>query len=186
MKPTAAQVRTTREVVAWYLKHHFKTPDDPGMLPMFCDPARVGAFAVDESAVARGDARALFKLLVTTTMFQRLRDALVLKILRGIPRNDADKLTDLDALASLAEESRCPHAASNRALIEQCDLTKDATTKAGACARNPLVPCHLKRHTELLKRYGRLVGARRRPPAVHRPLDRNSPRLTPPAFAFML
>jgi hypothetical protein len=33
-------------------------------------------------------------------------------------------------------------------------LGKDPVTKQGRCGANPSAPCHLKRHTELLKRYG--------------------------------
>jgi hypothetical protein len=47
----------------------------------------------------------------------------------------------------------CPHLATNLALQEICDLTKNAA-RVGVCTANASVPCDLKVHTVLLKRYG--------------------------------
>jgi hypothetical protein len=121
---------------------------------MFCDPVRVGAFAVDPEALRAGEPTALFSVLVATTMFQRQRDAQILRILRGIPARDVAELADAQVLRRLADESPCPHTRSVTALREDCDLGKDPRTGAGCCSQNPELPCHLKRHTVLLKRYG--------------------------------
>ncbi len=58
--PRASQVAATKAVVRWYLERHFWRPSDPGVVEMFCEPSRVGAFAVDRRALRAGDGRALF------------------------------------------------------------------------------------------------------------------------------
>ena len=75
----ASQVTATKAVVRWYLENHFRRPSDPGVIEMFCDSERVGAFAVDRRAVRAGDGRALFRLLVATAMFQRRQDVQVVE-----------------------------------------------------------------------------------------------------------
>lgn len=156
-KPTrvrASEIAATKAVVRWYLEHHFRRASDPGVLAMFCDPARVGAFAVDCRALKAGDAAALFRLLVATAMFQRRQDVQILRILQGIAPHDASELTNATTLLQLVDEGRCAHMRTTVALADDCDLAKDPHTRLGCCAANPDVPCHLKRHTVLLKRYG--------------------------------
>jgi hypothetical protein len=152
--PNRGQYRLARLVTRWYLDRYYGTDDDVGTAAMFCDAARVGAFAVERAALARGDGAALFRVLVATTMFQRRQDAQILRVLRGISREDAAELTDLDRLLALSDESPCPHLRDNAALIGACDLGKDPETKRGRCDQRPELRCHLKRHTVVLKRYG--------------------------------
>jgi hypothetical protein len=150
--PSPAQVRATRAVTQWYLARHFRRPDDAGTPRMFTDPERVGSFAVTEGGLRSGDDASLFRLLVATAMFQRRQDVQILRILRGINEADAMELTTQSALAHLAGGG-CDHSRTNESLLSNCDLTKDAKG-LGACSANPTFPCHLKRHTVLMKRYG--------------------------------
>lgn len=152
--PTVLQIATAHEVTRWYLATHYRTVDEPGMPAMFCDPRRVGAFAIERAAVKRGDAAALFSLLVTTAMFQRLQDRIVMGILRGIDPDSAHEIASMTRLLSLADECACSHAQSTEALRLHCDLTKDLERGTGVCKANPTVSCHLKRHTVVLRRYG--------------------------------
>lgn len=153
MTPSKRQIAATRAVVEWYRATHHGSVDDVGLVGTFCSVAKVGAFAASRDALERGDDDDLFKLLVTVAMFQRLRDALVMNILRGISVSDATELTSIDALARLARRSPCDHARSNRSLLGVCDLGKDEDGR-GRCSVAPEIACHLKRHTVLLKRYG--------------------------------
>jgi len=152
--PTSAQVRVATAIVTWYLARYYGTPADPGVAAMFCDPSRVGAFAVPPVALRRGDGAALFAILFMTAMFQRRQDVQILRILRGIEAADARELADGRRLLTLVDGSTCAHLRSTAALHEHCDLTKDPRTRVGCCTANPGVTCHLKRHTVLLKRYG--------------------------------
>lgn len=152
--PTEGQVVATAAVVRWYLAHHFRRPSDPGVIAMFCDPERVGSFAVDPRALGAGDAAAAFRLLVATAMFQRRQDVQILRILRQIGPVDAGEISDATRLLALVDGCACAHIRSTRALADACDLNKDPLTRSGRCARSPDVACHLKRHTVILKRYG--------------------------------
>lgn len=142
-----------REIVGWYLKYHYGTPDDPGMPAMFCNPEKVGHFAITKEEFERGDPKALFRVLVATTLFQRRQDVQVMRILKGITKEQVELLTSKEKLLSLAEELPCQHIKSNQALLELCGL--DKTSKGvGCCAQNKNLDCHLKKHTMWLKRYG--------------------------------
>jgi hypothetical protein len=121
---------------------------------MFSDPSRVGSFAVDEEELRAGHGPTLFRLLVTTAMFQRRQDVQILRILQGIKPYDAQELTDAARLLRLVDEGQCAHPRSQLGLLTLCDLAKDPTTRRGCCTANSQVACHLKRHTVLLKRYG--------------------------------
>lgn len=153
-RPRAHQVGATKAVVRWYLDTHFRRPSDPGVVDMFCDPSRVGSFAVDWRALRAGDGRALFRLLVATSMFQRRQDVQILRILQGMGAADAAEISDADRLLSLVDDSGCAHMRTTQALAAMCDLDKEPRTRVGCCGANPSVACHLKRHTVLLKRYG--------------------------------
>jgi hypothetical protein len=153
-RPRASQVAATKAVVQWYLAQHFGRASDPGVIEMFCDPGRVGAFAVDRRALRAGEGRALFRLLVATAMFQRRQDVQILRILQGMSPGDADEIADAEQLLRLVDEGSCEHMRTTAALVERCDLAKDPRTRLGCCNANAKVACHLKRHTVLLKRYG--------------------------------
>lgn len=153
-KPTRGQVNRARAVTAWYLSSYYGTSDDVGLPLMFCRADRVGHFAVDAAALASGEAHALFRLLVTMTMFQRRSDLQIMRVLQGIPEADARAMTDAGELLRLADAGPCELARDLQDIIGRCDLAKTPDTKLGTCGVRPAEPCYLKRHTELLKRYG--------------------------------
>jgi len=153
LQPTRRQYAIARSVTAWYMRSYYGRPEDVGVAAMFCQRDRVGHFAIDRAALTAGAPEALFRLLVTMTMFQRRSDLQIMRVLRGIAPEDAWELTDQARLLSLVDEG-CEFASTLDRLLEQCDLGKDLETKQGVCERKPTSPCHLKRHTELLKRYG--------------------------------
>lgn len=154
LRPTSWQVRRTRLAVKWYLQHHHGTSGDPGTQQMYFDPQRVGLLAVRPEELRLGKPAALFRVLVATAMFQRQRDAQVIRILRDLPPATAREIGSLARLEGLAEKSPCPHLGSNATLISKCDLSKSPATRRGECASHPDLACHLKRHTEALRRYG--------------------------------
>jgi len=151
--PTVSQLDATRAVVEWYLRSYFRTPFDVGTAEMFCRAERVGHFAVAREELAAGAADALFRLLVTVTMFQRRSDLQIMRVLLGIEWEDALEITNSLRLLNLVDGG-CELAHSLDELLNRCDLGKCPDTKRGVCGQRPNAACHLKRHTELLKRYG--------------------------------
>lgn len=137
----------------WYLATYHRTNSDLGTCAMFCDRERLGHLAASRSALASGEATALFRVLVASTLFQRLQDVLVFGICRGLGRSDARELASSRRLVTLAAGSTCKHLISVQAL-ESCDLAKAIEPIRGICSTHPRLACHLKRHAVLLKRYG--------------------------------
>lgn len=150
---TNAQVRVTEAVVAWYLDSYWMSPSDVGTPAMFFDPELVGHFAIEPDAFEAGEPRALARLLVAVSVFQRLRDQLVLRILHGMQVEHVVELTNLPGLADAARSSPCSASHSTEGLRASCDLGKD-TNGRGMCSQLPQGACSLHRHTEYLKRYG--------------------------------
>lgn len=148
------QVDATHAVVRWYLGLYHGTPHDLGGPATFLDPLRVGAFAVSRAAFERGEPRGLFKLLIAMTLFQRRQDQQVLRILRGMSPADVRQVADVRSLDDARVRTRCEMLCSSRTLHELCDLSKTPGEPLGRCGVHPRTPCHLKRHTVLLKRYG--------------------------------
>jgi hypothetical protein len=120
---------------------------------MFCDPSRVGAFATTPEKFAAGDPSALFKVLCAMIMFQRRQDVQIARILRGMAPAVAREITSSRRLLKLVDESACEFMKTSASLHAHCDLTKNARG-AGACSAHPALPCHLKDHTVVMKRYG--------------------------------
>jgi hypothetical protein len=87
-------------------------------------------------------------------MFQRRSDQQIMRVLRGIAKEDAYEMTNAEVLLKLSDSLQCSNAQQLSTLKEHCDLAKDQKSKQGFCNANPEISCHMKRHTELLKRYG--------------------------------
>lgn len=153
LEPTRRQYAAARSITEWYILSYYLTPKDVGVAAMFCRSDRVGHFAIDRTALSAGSPDALFRLLVTMTMFQRRSDLQIMRVLRAISHRDALELTDAARLLSLADEG-CAFARTLDLLLKQCDLGKSLETKRGICDQEPSSTCYLKRHTQLLKRYG--------------------------------
>lgn len=140
-------------MVEWYLRHHHRSTLNPGFPGMYADRARVGHLAVSVESLRHGDAGALYRALVATVMFQAMRDVFVQRILRRLSFDVAEELASPGRLLALARNTPCDRLANGDALM-RCSLAKDPTTKAGTCSTHPDLACYLKRHTELLGRYG--------------------------------
>ena len=121
---------------------------------MYTDPGQVGHYAVSPEALRSGDPGALHRVLLATVMFQRLRDVYVLRILRSVPAGEVTLFARPTELQELADATPCCMLRSSAVLASGCDLSKDPDTKNGRCSVSPEVDCALKRHTEVLGRYG--------------------------------
>ena len=151
--PTNTQGAVTREVVAWYLRHHHGAVDNPGFPGMYCEPGQVGHLAVSRLGLAAGSPQDLYGALLVTVMFQTMRDEFVRRRLRTFSPEEAAELVDRSALISSAAQLACKCASSTDLLREECDLRLDGDGSA-TCMRAPGLLCQMKRHTRLLRRYG--------------------------------
>lgn len=86
-------------MVKWYATHVYGRLEGVGQVPFYCDPARVGRFAVAPMALARGDDAAVFGLFVALTMYQSRRDVDIMEKQRVMPVRAAAALVESAARA---------------------------------------------------------------------------------------
>ena len=141
-----------RSIVVWYFREVYGRYEGPGVLPFYCDPERVGHFAVTPQELAAGSERALFRLFVTLAMYQARRDVVIMKQQRGLSIGAATTLTALGALARRARANPCPVLRTPESFDEGCDVTKRAAVVD--CGRRPGASCHVKDATAFFNRMG--------------------------------
>jgi hypothetical protein len=122
------------------------------VLPFYCDPDRVGHFAVDRDELAGGSPTALFRLLVGLSMFQARRDVLIMRQQRAMTRADVDALVSPAALARKMKRNPCVTLESARRFEDQCSVSKAGDLVD--CAHYPGGACHVKHATRLFNRVG--------------------------------
>lgn len=122
-------------------------------MPFYCDPVQVGAFAVEPAALAAGDEAALFRLFVALSMFQALRDTIIMARQRSLTVRETGRLADLPTVAAAIRRQRC---AAVRAadFVAACDVVK--SDGVVDCGRHPGARCHVKDATVGFHRMGDL------------------------------
>ncbi len=147
----AAQVEL-HQILAWYVRGNQSTWEGRGTLPFYCDPTRVGAFAVTRDELAAGRDGALFRLFITMSMFQALRDVVIMRHQRALAPSSVRALTDLDFLQKSIARHGCSALLSHQAFETGCDVTKAGG--AVDCHRCPSIACHVKDATVAFNRMG--------------------------------
>jgi hypothetical protein len=134
-----------RPVLVWWLEHR-------STVPFYCDPARIGAFAIDPDELAAGTDAAVFRLFVAVTMYQALRDVVVMRHQRSLPLNSMRVVADLATVKRSIARHACPTLGSVAAFEEDCDVAKIG--EVVDCGRCPGTPCHVKDATVVFNRMG--------------------------------
>ena len=143
---------TLRAVVTWYFALPAEARTGAASLPFYCDPAKIGAFAVDPAALALGDDAALFQLFVTLSMYQALRDVVIMEQQRSLPRSAMRAVADLGSVRRAVTKHACPVLRSADLFEQGCDVTKVGGVVD--CGRCPGVPCLVKTGTTTFNRMG--------------------------------
>ncbi|RYG16407.1 hypothetical protein EON82_25035, partial [bacterium] len=129
--------RAVRRAVEWLL-----TASSPRQAPFYCDPGRIGAFAVEPGELAVGTDAAVFRLFVTLSMYQALRDVVVMRHQRSLPRASMRVVADVSTIRRVSSRHVCPTLRSVEAFEAGCDVAKDGDrVDCGTC---PGVACHVK------------------------------------------
>ncbi len=149
---TETPLASLRRVVAWYFDHVYSVTEGPGVVPFYCDPLRVGRFAVDPRALADGRDAALFKLFVALSMYQARRDVLIMRQQRAMSASVVSALSSPERLALLLSETECAHLAAPAAFDSGCDVAKLGSFVD--CASRPGLACPVKDATTHLRRMG--------------------------------
>jgi hypothetical protein len=136
-------------MVRWFLGHR---RGGVRPVPFYCDPARVGAFAVEPEELATDTDDAFFRLFVTLSMYQALRDVTIMSQQRSLSRASMRVVADVASVKRSISRHTCPMLRSVESFEEGCDVAKDGDDiDCGTC---PGVACHVKDATRIFNRMG--------------------------------
>ena len=139
-------------ILGWYFANVYGRREGPGILPYYCDPARVGSFAVEPAALAAGHPHALFRLFVCMSMYQARRDVVIMAQQRAMPRAAVAMLTSASLIGRMAKKIDCGFLGSGDAFDSGCDVHK--ADGHADCGHRPGLACPVKFATEVFRRTG--------------------------------
>ena len=148
----AAQRPSWLPAVNWYFDEVLERTARRGVLPFYCDPERVGAFAVAPADLAAGGDSAIFRLLITLSMYQALRDVVIMRRQRSMKRATVRVVADLGRVKHATRKHPCPVLRSTETFEESCDVSK--VGEVVNCGTGPGVRCHVKDATVAFHRMG--------------------------------
>ena len=151
MAPELRQPRVEAQLeraLAW----HFAAAPPSGALPFYCDPARIGAFAVAPELLAAGEDAAVFRLFVTLSMFQALRDVVIMRQQRSLSRAAMRVVADAGRVERAIAGHTCAALRSAEAFGAGCDVGKRG--QEVDCGTSPSTRCHVKDATVVFNRMG--------------------------------
>jgi hypothetical protein len=151
-RETEPAIASLRRIVAWYFAKVYGVREGPGVIPFYCDPRRVGGFAVNREALAAGDNDALFKLFVGLSMYQARRDVEIMRQQRGMAPSTVVSLASRRRLRQLVAGTNCDALAGHDVFDMTCDVRK--ASGAVDCGHRPGLACHVKEATGQLRRMG--------------------------------
>lgn len=137
-----------RRVVAWFFDQH--GADLVAKPPFYCDPERIGAFAVARERLAAGEDDAVFRVFVTLSMYQALRDVVIMRQQRTLPLASMRVLADLGFVEHAIENHACAMLRSRELFDDGCDVSKHH--EGVDCGNHPGSPCHVKDATRAFNR----------------------------------
>jgi len=144
-----SQRAALRRAVEWYFENRGIQTGD---LPFYCDPGRVGAFAVKPKDLAAGAEATLFRLFITLSMYQALRDVVIMWQQRSMSRAAMRVVADVGVVRRSVAAHDCPVLVSADAFETGCDVSKH--DEVIDCRRRPGSPCHVKDATAAFHRMG--------------------------------
>lgn len=122
------------------------------VLPFYCDPDCIGAFAVARDELSAGGDAALFRLFVTLSMFQALRDVVIMRRQRSLSHAAMRVVADLGFVRRAIVKHDCRMLTSAVVLERGCDVSKFG--EAVDCGTCPGIRCHVKDATVAFDRMG--------------------------------
>jgi hypothetical protein len=141
-------------IVRWYARTIYARVEGVGTVPFYCDPAKVGPFAVAPGALAAGTEDAVFRVVVALAMYQSRRDVDIMTIQRTMPRRAAEAIASPYRVRLLVERSRCEHVADAGVFDAACDVRRDFAAGRATCSHRPRTACHVKDATLAIGRMG--------------------------------
>jgi hypothetical protein len=134
--------------VSWFLE----AQERPKRVPFYCDTERVGTFAVTPTDLAAGNDASIFRLFVTLSMYQALRDVVIMRQQRSLPQASMRRIADAGLVKRLIGRHECSALRSAAAFDESCDVEK--VNGIVDCRTCPGIRCHVKDATVVFNRMG--------------------------------
>lgn len=140
-------LKETEAIVRWYIEKG-RVED----VPFYCDPVRIGSFATEPNELGAGTDGAVFRLFVTLSMYQALRDVVIMRQQQSLPHTSMRVVADVATVKRSIAQHACPTLCTAEAFELGCDVTKNGVEiDCGTC---PGVACHVKNATRVFNRMG--------------------------------
>ena len=139
-------------VLRWYFGDRGPATQTRGALPFYCVPDRIGAFALAPDELAAGGDAAVFQLFVALSMYQALRDVVIMRQQRALPRASMRVVADSAFVKRSIAKHACPALLSAQAFEKDCDVSK--LGEVVDCSPCPGARCHVKDATAVFNRMG--------------------------------
>ncbi len=136
----AGALSSIRTITRWYRETVYGKFEGPGTRPFYCDPARVGHFAVNPTALGRGEAAAHFRLFVVLAMYRSRRNVDIKRRQRETPANDVEGLATARILARRISESRCELLRSAETFDAGCSVKRVFPSERATCVSADWLP----------------------------------------------
>lgn len=150
--PPLFQPKALRSVLAWYFTGEGVPSGGSDQRPFYCDPRCVGAFAVSPDELADGTEGAVFHLFVALSMFQALRDVVIMRQQRSLSRASIRVIADATVMKRSIAQHQCSALRSLDTFKDGCDVAKVGGRTD--CRRCPGAACHVKQATVIFNRMG--------------------------------
>ncbi len=121
-------------------------------MPFFCDRSKVGSFAVSFAALASGNETATFRLFVALSMYQALRDVVIMRHQRCLHPAQVAAVAGLRTVRHGTRSTACVALRTAREFSVLCNVRR--TTSGIDCSRLPGSACHVKTATAVFNRMG--------------------------------
>jgi hypothetical protein len=145
--PRSVRASELARVIRW-----FAESGSPQGIPFYCDPKRVGTFAVAPADLAAGCDKALYRVFVTLSMYQARRDVLIMRHQRALPRVRMLLVADATFVERSVGRHECPVLRRPESFERDCDVWKKGDIVD--CNRAAGAPCHVKDATAVFNRMG--------------------------------
>lgn len=139
-----------QRIVHWYFRNVYGRYEGPGGLPFYCDPHRIGHFAVSPGLLAAGDEKALFCLFVTLAMYQARRDVVIMRQQAEMSRQSVALLASATTIGRRILLNPCPVLGSVERFEANCSVRKNGGVVS--CSERPRQKCHVKEAAVVLNR----------------------------------
>jgi len=150
----AGAIASIETILRWYRKTVDGRLEGPGTLPFYCDPTKVGRYAVAPAALGRGQPAALFRLFVVLAMYQSRRDVDIMQRQRETPAGDVAKIASPKTLGRYIADGRCELLRSAEAFEAGCSVKRVFPSGRATCDHRPRSLCHVKDASRAIGRMG--------------------------------